>query len=219
MGRSPWEGGVARARARGGGRELVPFRALESWLASQASLCSPRAGVRQSTNVDLLTRDRLTEALTRLNEELAAAGVRAECYLVGGAVMCLALDARAATKDVDAWFTEPQAVRAAARRVAVTMGLPEDWLNDAAKAFVPENAGFERWRSLSNLDISVADSRTLLAMKCAAARTAEDAGDIAFLAKHLGLRSAEEILDVVLAYYPADRLPVRTRLLLEEMFP
>ena len=55
-------------------------------------------------------------------------------------------------------------------------------------------------------------------MKCAAARTAEDAGDIRFLAARLDLRSAEEVLEVVLSYYPVERLPVRTRLLLEEMF-
>ena len=55
-------------------------------------------------------------------------------------------------------------------------------------------------------------------MKCAAARTVEDTGDIRFLAGVLGLRTAEEILNVVLSFYPAERLPVRTRLLLEEVF-
>lgn len=165
-----------------------------------------------------LTREQITQALTRLNDELAAVGIRAECYLVGGAVMCLALNVRPSTKDVDAWFTEPQAVRAAAKKVASAMALPEDWLNDAAKAFVPTNAGFERWRAFSNLDVSVVDARTLLAMKCAAARTAEDTSDIAFLVELLRLTSAEQVLEVVLAYYPPERLPVRTRLLLEEMF-
>jgi hypothetical protein len=166
----------------------------------------------------LLDRETIVDALTRLNRHLAARGERAELFLVGGAVMCLVHRARPATRDVDAWFTEPQAVRAAARLVAEEMGLADDWLNDAAKAFVPPNAGYETWQALSNLTISTVDPRTLLAMKCAAARTSDDAGDIRFLANVLGLRSAVEILAVVLTYFPEDRLPVRVRLLLEEMF-
>ncbi len=93
------------------------------------------------------------EALERLDRALGAPGARAEIYLVGGAVMCLVLEARPATKDVDCWFTEPQVVRRAARTVADEMGLPHDWLNDAAKAFVPSGATFERWRSLDHLEI------------------------------------------------------------------
>ena len=166
----------------------------------------------------LLDRASIQTAFQRLDAELARRGVHAECYVVGGAVLCVALDARPSTKDVDAWFTEPADVRAAARIVAEELGLPADWLNDAAKAFIPERAGFERWLSLPNLDVSVADARTLLAMKCAAARTAEDAGDIRFLANHLELTTAASVLQVALAYYPAERLPLRTRLLLEELF-
>jgi len=55
-------------------------------------------------------------------------------------------------------------------------------------------------------------------MKAAAARTAEDASDIRFLADQLALRTADAVLAVVLSYFPAERLPVRVRLLLEEMF-
>ncbi len=54
-------------------------------------------------------------------------------------------------------------------------------------------------------------------MKCAAARTDEDASDIRFLAEKLGLTSSAEALDVVLRYHSAGRLPVRTRLLLAEL--
>ncbi len=166
----------------------------------------------------VLTREQIESALEQLDAELAIEGARAECYLVRGAVMCLALAARPSTKDVDAWFTEPQAVRRAALRVASKMALPEDWLNDAAKAFVPRGAVFERWKALPNLEVCVADERTLLAMKCAAARTQEDADDIRFLADRLGLSRQDEVLAVVLSFFPEERLPVRTRLLIEELF-
>lgn len=168
--------------------------------------------------MQLLTKAQIEDAFERLDKALGRRGVKAELYVVGGAVMCLALNVRPSTKDVDAWFTEPRAVRDAAREVAADVGLPADWLNDAAKAFVPSGARFERWRAFEFLDVSIADDRTLLAMKCAAARTEEDGGDIRALASRLGLHTASAVLDVVMSFYPADRLPVRSRLLVEELF-
>ena len=170
------------------------------------------------TPMALLTRDQIEAALTMLDAELGQAGQRASIHLVGGAVMCLVFHARESTRDVDAWFDAPGAVRAAAARVAAALQLPENWLNDAAKAFLPAGARFESWRALPNLEIFVADTRTLFAMKCAAARTEEDAGDIRVLARELGITTSHDALTVVEQYYSADRLPVRSRLLLEELF-
>ncbi|HYN41989.1 MAG TPA: hypothetical protein VE129_09450 [Thermoanaerobaculia bacterium] len=157
-------------------------------------------------------------AFEALDRELGRRGILGKVFVVEGAVLCLAFQARTATKDVDAWFAPATEIREAAAAVAASLDLPEDWLNDGAKAFLPQSPVFERWKSWENLEVSVADARTLLAMKCAASRTAEDTADIRFLAGVLGLRTTEEILKIVLSFYPAERLPVRTRLLLEEVF-
>jgi hypothetical protein len=87
-----------------------------------------------------LSAEDIERAFSALAAELGRREVRAEVFGVDGAVMCLALKARTATKDVDAWFAPAPEVREAVRAVAESLDLPEDWLNDAAKAFLPERA-------------------------------------------------------------------------------
>jgi hypothetical protein len=166
----------------------------------------------------MLGQATIERAFARLNDELERVGERAEIYLVGGAAMWLVHRARLATKDVDGWFSIPSAVRRAAQLVAEELGLPEDWRNDAAKGFIPPGAGKDAYRDYSNLSIAVADTKTLFAMKCAAARTEEDSNDIRFLANVMGITSAAQALLAVAEYFPEEQLPVRSRLLLEELF-
>jgi hypothetical protein len=108
-----------------------------------------------------------------LDKELESVGAEAEVYLVGGAVMCLALDARPSTKDVDAYFKPTGIVRAAAARVAERESVPRDWLNDAVKGYLSPRGDFDSFLALTHLRVFVARPEYLLAMKCASMRLGE----------------------------------------------
>jgi hypothetical protein len=168
----------------------------------------------------LLDRDGLLVALRSLDDELAAVGVRGEVFVVGGAAMALAYDARRATVDVDAIFVPAAEVREAAARVAQRLDLEADWLNDGAKAFMPgpdpERIGvFEG----DHLSVAAASPRYLLAMKLLASRVERDQDDIRFLYELCGFSTAAEGLDLVESTYPAHAIAPRVQFLLEEMYP
>lgn len=167
-----------------------------------------------------LTKADIERLFHLLNEELAADRVEGEVYLVGGAVMCLALDARPATRDVDAFFRPTKRIRAAAARVAAKAGVPDRWLNDAVKGYLGRGGDFDDYMELSHLRVFVAHPAYLLAMKCAAMRLGEefhDLDDIRYLLRYLNIETAEEALAVVTRYFDEARLPPKTRLALEEL--
>lgn len=170
-----------------------------------------------ATRLEKADIDRLFELL---DGELRAMGTIGELYVVGGAVMCLALEAREATRDVDAIFKPTRLIREAAARVASRAGAPEAWLNDAVKAFLSPKGEFEPYLELENLRVYTAEPHYLLAMKCAAMRLGEefhDLEDVRYLLRHLDISTTEEALAVVTRYFDADALPPKTRLALEEL--
>jgi hypothetical protein len=57
-------------------------------------------------------------------------------YIVDGAAIALAYDARRATRDIDAAFEPKMLVYEAAADVAARLHLPPGWLNDAVRGFV-----------------------------------------------------------------------------------
>jgi hypothetical protein len=169
-----------------------------------------------------LTKADILHLFDMLNKELMAGDTRAEVYLVGGAVMCLALDARAATRDVDAWFKPAAAVRQAAARVAAAANVPADWLNDAVKSWLSPHGTFDRYLERSHLQVFVAQPAYLLAMKCAAMRLGEefhDLDDVRFLIRYLNITTAPAALAVVRQYFDEGQIPPKTRLALEELLP
>lgn len=106
----------------------------------------------------------------------------------GGAALVLLYDARKATRDVDAFAVlsiNPEVVRAAARRVAESLDLPEDWLNDGAKGYLHGlMPGEILFKSASLIVRSVAPQQ-LLAMKLSAWRDDVDIADAGLLLSKL----------------------------------
>ena len=167
-----------------------------------------------------LTKAEIRRLLELLDEELAAVGARGELYLVGGAVMCLTLDARDATRDVDALFKPTGVIRQAAARVAARAGVPESWLNDAVKGFLGARGDFVPYLELDHLRVFVAGPHYLLAMKCAAMRLGEefhDLDDVRYLLRHLDITTVDEALAVVTRYFDEEQLRPKTRLALEDL--
>jgi len=78
-------------------------------------------------------------ALNALAQDLSADHEQGELLVLGGAALALLYNARPTTKDVDVYIVRPAEaaiVRRAAARVARSLDLPDDWLNDGAKGFV-----------------------------------------------------------------------------------
>jgi hypothetical protein len=173
-----------------------------------------------------LTREAILRALSALSDALGQEGVTGELCLFGGTVMVLAFTARSATKDVDAIFQPTPLIRECARRIAEEQNLPADWLNDGVKGFASARhettAG--NLPQYPHLRLTMPVPEYLLAMKCMAGRLGGTTGegsdipDIVFLIRHLQLKSAPAVLEIVAQYYPANRITVKTQYLVEGLF-
>lgn len=165
----------------------------------------------------MLTSSEIRRLFEKLNAALQERGEAGELGLVGGAAMCLVYNARAATKDVDAVFEPASVLRAIARQVAEEEGLPEDWLNDAAKGFL--RPGFTRQEvlHLSNLLVWTPEPRYMLAMKCLSARwDTSDRDDVVFLLRFLEIQAPEQVFGLIAHYYPDNLIPAKTKFFIEE---
>ena len=169
-----------------------------------------------------LSQADIRRLFTLLSAELRQAGTNGELYLVGGAVMCLAYNARPSTADVDAYFRPPEELRRAAKRVAVSAGVDANWLNDGVKGFFSQQADFAPFLELDHLRVMVARPEYLLAMKCLAMRIGaefHDEDDVRFLLRLLDIHTKDEALAIITKYYPLERFPQKTLYALEELLP
>ncbi len=169
-----------------------------------------------------LSKEDILRLLRALNDELRTGEMKGHVQLAGGAVMCLAFDARASTRHVDAIFQPSVAILDAAIRVAAREGVPETWLNDAVKGYMSDHASFEPFLELSHLKVFCASAEYMLAMKCLALRIGEgyhDEEDIRYLLRNLGIRRYGDATEILARYYPLDRFPDSALPALRELLP
>lgn len=166
-----------------------------------------------------MDRDDMIVALTELNEELKRNGVRAEIGMYGGAVMCLALNARQTTHDIDAIFEPKIEVRSAVNNVAFRLNLKRDWFNDAVKGFISSNNDMVLFDRLSNMDIYVASAPYMFAMKALSCRmdNINEINDIKYLIEYIGIQNVEQALNIISCYYPDSRILPKTQYMLLEI--
>lgn len=161
-----------------------------------------------------LNRARITQALTRLGELALEQKITLQVSLYGGAIFTLVYGSRDATKDVDAVVRQSKTSKTLALKVALELGLPEDWLNDDVKQFLAEKEAKRQLIEINfgeGLRVSVPTAAYLLAMKLKACRPplpgyTGDYGDIRFLVQKMEISSVEAAEAIHHKFFPHDVL-------------
>lgn len=168
----------------------------------------------------MLTRELILQLFAELGAELSEDGTRGDVFIVGGAAMAVAYDARPSTRDVDGIWHPSQEVREAAARVAARRDdVDADWLNDGVKGFLPGDDRGEKpvVYEGEHLTVSAGSPEYLLAAKLLASRVSRDEDDILLLYRLCGLTTVDEGLDLLERYYPGRPIEAKVRFFLEEL--
>lgn len=163
------------------------------------------------------TRERLTELLHALSDELKERGQRGALYIVGGAAISLTYNATRRTGDVDARIeSDPDTMKLAALEVARRKGIAATWLNDAVRVFIPrqEDTTAKTVISTPNLVVTGASPEFVLAMKLRAERPKdrEDVEELVGMMELDDVRTGEAIFRRL---FPDKEIPAGNREALE----
>ena len=167
----------------------------------------------------LMGRAELERAFTRLGDRLVRRGVVADIFVVGGAAMALAYDAKRVTRDVDAMFVPHGVVLDEARAVADDLGLPPWWLNEQASVYVSGKGDPGRRRVFDHpgLRVMAASPEHIFAMKALAAR-ARDVDDLRTLAALAKVATVDDAVRLCSDFYPDEVISPRAMGVIRELF-
>lgn len=102
--------------------------------------------------------------------------------------------------------------------MADELDLPEDWLNDAVKGFMPgDDPDRIPLPDVRGIEVTTASPAYLLAMKLMAMRFGEDEEDIELLLRECAITSGSDALALLARLYPHQKPPLKTRQFLEEL--
>jgi hypothetical protein len=171
-------------------------------------------------NIEGLDRQAIRSLLNDVAAEADRREVSLSIFLVVGAAMALAYSTSRATKDVDGVFEPKAVVYEIAASIAAgrpELGLPPDWINDAAKSFLHgDDPQASTLFESPGLAVRIASPQYLFVMKALAAREADEE-DLRVLYPLCGFSSATEALDAVAAAYPGRLIKASTQYLIEEV--
>ncbi len=137
-----------------------------------------------------MNRQKIENLLRILGERLEHRGVKGHLFLVGGGAIAVAYNSERWTRDIDAIFEPKTIIYEVASEMSTDLGEPEDWLNDAVKVFMfGEDPLATEFFDSPGLNVSVASSYYLLAMKLLSSRIEEDTEDIELLLDELNYAS------------------------------
>lgn len=139
-------------------------------------------------------------------------------HVIGGAAMLLAYNSRTITRDIDAIFAPDGPVIDAVREIAREKHWPSTWLNNQAAAYAARKPGegltvFDH----PHLQVMATPVEHLLAMKVLAARPVRDSADALILLRHLNIRTADAVWEIVSRYFTDAMISDRSRLFVDDI--
>lgn len=175
----------------------------------------------------MIGRENMLDLFMEIGKAAKEAGKFLEIAVYGGSALMLSFDYRQATHDID--FVPVSGatgeITEIANRAATLLGLPQDLLRDDVSIFVSNVAQYRVYGEFpkgdGNLRVFTAKPEYIFAMKLLAMRSSietHDLRDIWELADECGVANTEAAIRLVEKFYPGQDLPVRNRLILEDVF-